>query len=96
MIGVVTQPAPMCSSTRHWMDLPPRNRPMPRTAPTTACELETGTSGMVGSPETASRCSSPSEANRNSTIDWATTTTQAATGDSGMSSDPTVSITRLE
>ena len=69
---------------------------MPMTAPTTACELDTGTSGMVGRSWLARKYSSPSEANRVSTMDCATTTTQAAIGDSGMIPPPTVIMTRLE
>ena len=66
------------------------------TAPTIACELETGTSGMVGRPCEASRRSSPSEANTNNTTECAMTTTQAATGDIGTIPLPTVNITRFE
>jgi len=69
---------------------------MPTMAPTTACELDTGTSGIVGSPALASMCSSPSEANRNSTMEWEITTTQAATGESVIRLSPTVSMTFFE
>ncbi len=69
---------------------------MPRTAPTTACELDTGTSGMVGKSRLKRNASRPREANRNSTIEWDMTTTQAATGDNGSSPPPTVSMTRSE
>ena len=96
MIGVANQPKPMPPSTRQRIARPPFNSPMPSTAPTTAWELETGTSGMVGSPAPASIASSPSEANRNRTSEWATTTTQAATGESGRIRPPTVIMTRFE
>jgi hypothetical protein len=51
---------------------------------------------MVGRPAPASRASSPCEAKRKSTSEWAMTTTQAATGESGIRLLPTVIITRLE
>ena len=66
------------------------------TAPTTACELETGTSGMVGRSCAASRRSRSSEANANNTMECAITTTQAATADIGTMPLPTVNITRFE
>ena len=65
-------------------------------APTTACELETGTSGMVGRPREESQLSRPTEENRNSTSPWAMTTIRAEMGESWNSRDPTVSITRFE
>ena len=65
-------------------------------APITAWLLLTGTSGNVGSPWLARKCSRPSEAKRNRVIDWARTTTSAATGDSRNSPPPTVCITRAE
>jgi len=50
---------------------------MPKIAPTTACELETGTSGIVGSPYLESKASSPCEAKRNKTIECEITATRA-------------------
>ena len=51
MIGVVTQPLVIPATVFHCIPLPPLSSPMPITAPTIAWELDTGTSGMVGSPD---------------------------------------------
>ena len=51
---------------------------------------------MGGRPAPAGRDSSPLDENTNSTMEWATATTQAPTGDIGISREPTVSMTRLE
>ena len=48
--GVVIQPIEIFPSTRHRTLRPPLSRPIPMTAPTTACELDTGTRGIVGRP----------------------------------------------
>ena len=61
-------------------------------APTIACELETGTSGMVGNPWSASQASSPREANIINTIECDITAMKAAVGDSRPRSPPTVII----
>lgn len=68
----------------------------PNTAPITACELDTGTNGIVGNPTPDSSDWSVLEEKMNKTNEWATTTTHAATGLSGIKLLPTVSITRRE
>ena len=51
---------------------------------------------MVGRSCDAKNASNPCDANRNRTTEWETTTTQAAIGDKGKRSPPTVIMTRLE
>ena len=80
MTGVVNQPSAMRASRPQLMLWPPLARPIPITAPITACELETGTSGKAGRPRESRNCSSPCEAKMKRTIDWEITTIQAATG----------------
>ena len=48
IIGSVNQPIVILPATDHFTSLPPFNKPIPITAPTTACELDTGTSGIEG------------------------------------------------
>lgn len=62
MTGVVNQPSAMRASRPQLMLWPPLARPIPITAPITACELETGTSGKAGRPRESRNCSSPCEA----------------------------------
>ena len=95
-MGVKIHPSDTLPTIRQRIVRPPCINPIPRTAPTTAWELETGTRGMVGRLRSIRNDCRPRDANRNSTIEWAMTTTQAATGDNGISPPPTVSITRSE
>ena len=48
MIGSVNQPIVILPAIPHCTSFPPFNKPIPITAPTTACELETGTRGIDG------------------------------------------------
>ncbi len=48
--GVAAQPRQILPSIAHFMPAKPFSMPMPTMAPTTACELDTGTRGIVGSP----------------------------------------------
>ena len=43
--GSVNQPIVIFPAISHCTSFPPFNKPIPITAPTTACELETGTRG---------------------------------------------------
>ena len=69
---------------------------IPIIAPTTACELDTGTNGIVGKPRFNKKFSSPRDANINKTIECDTTAISAVVADRLPSWDPTVSITFLE
>lgn len=69
---------------------------MPIIAPTTACELDTGTNGIVGKPRFSKKLSSPRDANINKTIECDITAINAVVADRLPSWDPTVSITFLE
>ena len=48
IIGVVTQPNATLPNKIQRIPRPPLAMPMPMTAPMTACELDTGTSGSDG------------------------------------------------
>ena len=48
--GVTIQPAIIFPKTCHFTAVIPCKMDIPKIAPTTACELETGTNGIVGSP----------------------------------------------
>ena len=48
IIGNVIHPIVILPAIDHFTSFPPFNKPIPMTAPTTACELETGTKGMEG------------------------------------------------
>ena len=48
IIGSVTHPIEILPAIDHCTSLPPFNKPIPITAPTTACELDTGTRGIEG------------------------------------------------
>ena len=69
---------------------------MPIMAPTTACELETGTNGIVGKPRFSKNVSRPRDANINNTIECAITAIKAVVAERLPSCDPTVSITFRE
>ena len=69
---------------------------MPIMAPTTACELETGTNGIVGKPRFNKNVSRPRDANINKTIECAITAIKAVVAERLPSCDPTVSITFRE
>ena len=96
MIGNVNQPIVILPAIPHCTSLPPFNKPIPMTAPTTACELETGTSGIDGRFIDCKKLLIPWEANKNKTIEWEITTIKAATGDIFNKSFPTVNITLFE
>ena len=66
------------------------------TAPITACELETGISGILNSPIDTSVSRKVVDEKTNNTSECDTTTTSAATGVRGMRLSPTVIITFLE
>ena len=65
-------------------------------APTTACELETGTNGIVGNPRFNKNVSRPRDANINRTIECEITAIKAVVAERLPSWDPTVSITLRE
>ena len=69
---------------------------MPTTAPTTAWVLETGTSGIGGSPIPTSSRSRSCDEKMNSTSAWVSTTTKAVWWFSLKRLPPTVRITRWE
>ena len=46
IIGSANQPIVILPAIDHCTSFPPFNNPIPMTAPTTACELETGTSAV--------------------------------------------------
>ena len=48
MIGRVSHPKEIRPAIDHFTSLPPFNKPIPITAPTIACELDTGTRGIAG------------------------------------------------
>ena len=48
IIGKVIHPKEIRPAIDHCTSFPPFNKPIPITAPTTACELETGTRGIEG------------------------------------------------
>ena len=78
------------------MPAAPCSSEMPTIAPTTACELETGTNGMEGRLWLISQPCSPFEANMNSTMEWAMTATKALVDESRPRVPPTVIITPFE
>ena len=75
--GVTIQPAIIFPKTCHFTAVIPCKMDIPKIAPTTACELETGTNGIVGSPYFSNNASSPCEAKRNRTIEWEITAIKA-------------------
>ena len=68
-IGSSTQPKEILPAIDHFTSLPPFKSPMPITPPTMAWELETGTRGMEGKFMDVKKLLSPSEANKNKTIE---------------------------
>ena len=48
MTGRITQPSAILPAMPHLTSFPPFKMPMPMTAPTIACELDTGTRGIEG------------------------------------------------
>src|SRR6056300_1899163 len=96
MLGNVNQPIVILPAIPHCTSFPPFNKPIPITAPTTACELETGTSGIDGRFIDCKKLLIPCEANKYKTIECDITTINAATGDIFNKSFPTVNITLLE
>ena len=48
IIGRITQPKAIRLAIPHFTSFPPFRIPMPMTAPTIACELDTGTRGIEG------------------------------------------------
>ena len=80
MSGVATQPIMILVMVLQLMLCPPLAMPMPIMAPMTACELETGTNGMVGSPKSLSEACSHWEEKANKTNDWEKTIIHAIVG----------------
>ena len=68
-MGVTIHPSTICPKTAHRTPDKPCRSDMPTTAPTNACELDTGTKGIVGNPKLDNQASSPREAKINSTIE---------------------------
>ena len=94
--GVVTQPRLILPKILKFRFFPPFARLIPITAPTTVCELETGTSGKEGNPLEIKRSFNSWDANRNKTIELESTTTKAVIGESLNIPEPTVIITFFE
>ena len=94
--GVDTQPALILPSIPKFIFLPPFAITIPITAPTTACELDTGTSGKEGRLIDSKNIFRSFEANTNSTIELAITTPSASIGDNLKILFPTVDITLFE
>lgn len=67
--GVTIQPSPIPPRTRQHIPRPPLIIAIPITAPTTACELDIGTKGIVGKLLEAKIASNPCDAKRNNTIE---------------------------
>ena len=74
--GRRNHPIEILPAISHCTSFPPLRIPIPMTAPTTACELETGTRGIAGKFIECKKLLIPCEANRNNTIEWANTTTK--------------------
>ena len=94
--GARTQPSKIFPKTIQLILATPFKIEMPIIAPTTACELDTGTNGIVGKPRFSKKLSSPRDANINKTIECDITAINAVVADRLPSWDPTVSITFLE
>ena len=69
MIGKTIQPIAIFPAIFHFTSFPLFKRPIPITAPTIACELETGTSGIDGRLIEFKKLLMPCEAKRNKTIE---------------------------
>ena len=95
-MGRINHPIAIFPAISHCTSFPPLRIPIPMTAPTTACELETGTKGIAGRLMECKQLLIPCEANRNNTIEWAITTMKAAGGESLSKSLPMVNITFFE
>ena len=67
--GSVNHPKEIFPAIDHCTSLPPFNKPIPITPPTTACELDTGTRGMEGKLIDCKKLLIPCEANKNKTIE---------------------------
>ena len=96
VIGVKIQPKPIFASRLKLIFLPPLARPSPKTAPTTACELDTGTRGKEGKFIINKKSFKVEDANTKSVVELAKTTIKAPIGEISMMLDPTVSITLFE
>jgi len=96
VIGVNIHPTPILPSNLKLIFLPPLARPKPKTAPTTACELETGTSGKEGRFSITKKSFKVEDAKTKSVVELAKTTIKAPIGEISMMLDPTVSITLFE
>jgi len=96
VMGVITHPRPIFLRMPKLIFLPPLANPIPITAPTTACELETGTKGKEGKPIFVNQIFKFSDANKNKTVELESTTIKAAIGDILYILLPTVIITCLE
>ncbi len=91
--GVAIQPRPMPNRVFNFISLAPFIIPIPSTEPMITCVLETGTSGMGGSPMDCNALENEMDENKNNTRPCARTTTIEASGESDKSPLPTVFIT---
>ena len=64
IIGSTTHPMAILPAISHCTSFPPLRIPIPMTAPTTACELETGTRGIAGKFMECKKLLIPCEANK--------------------------------
>ena len=94
--GAVTQPTTIRRTIPQFMPRPPFIKPIPKIAPITACELDTGTKGIVGNGEFSNQLCKVTEEKSNNTTDWANTTTRATIGDIFIKLLPTVIMAFLE
>src|SRR5690554_278109 len=94
--GVITHPSAILPTFLKLIFLPPLARPSPRTAPTNACELDTGTKGKEGKLCATSQVFKLTEAKRKSTVELDNIAINAPTGDILKILFPTVIITFLE
>ncbi len=91
--GVAIQPTAIPPIILPLISLTPLTNPIPSTAPTTTCVLDTGTSGKGGNPNQIRKLENEADENKNSTKAWASTTTRAASGVRARIPRPTVCIT---
>ena len=67
--GKITQPTVILPAIFHCTSFPPFRIPIPMTAPTIACELDTGTRGMEGRFMEFKKLLMPWEAKTNNTTE---------------------------
>ena len=67
--GKINQPTVILPAIFHCTSFPPFRMPMPMTAPTIACELDTGTRGMEGRFMEFKKLLMPWEAKTNNTTE---------------------------